>query len=144
MIKYKPRREWPIRLKSLHDSGIRTADTWPLHSNRPSVWNPDELVSLVRPKLSRVIGRISLSEMIPAVYCNFFYYHTKLSVTILKVPSSIPLSVSFLFSTESQLHWTPLSDSWQFPSIPHWQMCTRLLFPDQKYFGSPFLSFHQE
>ena len=41
-------------------------------------------------------------------------------------------------------HRTSLSDSWQFSSIPHLQMWTRLLFSDQKYLGSPFLSFHHE
>ena len=62
---------------SLHDFGIPTGDTLPLQSNRTSVWCPNELGNLVRPKLSRVIVRISLSVIMPSMQLNTLKYRNK-------------------------------------------------------------------
>ncbi len=53
-----------------------------------------------------------------------------------------PLSDEFVHRSESQLHF--INDSAQLRSIPHWQVCSLVLLPDQKYCGLPNLSFHQE
>jgi hypothetical protein len=51
--------------RSSQDVGNPVRATDPVHSNRPSVWIPDEVSNSVRPKFKRVMGNTFLSVMIP-------------------------------------------------------------------------------
>ena len=71
MTKYNPLRLCPIRHKSSQEVGIPvTVVSPPLHSNRPSVWAPDEDDNWVRPKFNFVIGKMVLAVITPAQYWN--------------------------------------------------------------------------
>ena len=75
----------PIRHRSSQEEGRGLTFTFPVHSNGPSVYTPEELLSIVLPKLRRVIGRMFLSVITPAynyILIIFFMYKR----TINKLP----------------------------------------------------------
>lgn len=143
---YNPFKVCPSNLISWHDAGIwlNWRGPWlaltspPEHTNFPRVWAPDERSNLVRPKCMLVIGSISLSVITPAYLAlNQNQWGNRKELALF-----IPVSFENVGRRESQLHG--IEGSMQLPSMPHWQMWASVLLPDQKYWGLPCLSFHQE
>jgi hypothetical protein len=103
------------------------------------VWAPNDRLRLFLPKFSCVMGRISLSVIIPKPFELIRQSYDNHHCIKRTVPISFRLSCDWI---ELQLH-TKLSPSWQLRSIPHWQVWALVLLPAQNFRDSPFLSFHQ-
>lgn len=124
--------------RSAQDVGFPSTTFFPVHSNLPSVCWPDP--AWVRPKLSRLMGKIFLSLMMPSKQKV-----TAFNIQILERGDYFrnpPSSVRTSGIPESQLHF--LFASMQLPVIPQSHVWVVVAFPDQKYCLLSYRSSHQD